>query len=147
MTHVFFESTTSESHTRLLPDGGSDIPEFVTLDEMASAAETSGVDRRLAFETENNVMVRSRVDGDSATGWHHHGERHVYVYLVEGDVALEYGPDGRHRLEGSAPMFVHIPPKVVHRDINPADTEQISVINFVGSGPMVVNVDEPETAD
>lgn len=141
---MFFERTSSESRVGLVSDGGSNVPEFVTLDEMPSAAETPGVDRRLAFETENNVMVRSIVEGGSATGWHHHGERHVYVYLVEGDVALEYGPDGRDRLEGSAPMFAHIPPKVVHRDINPAEPEQISVINFVGSGPMVVNVDEPD---
>lgn len=127
-------------------DGGTALPEFVTPDELPTAAATPRVDRRLAFETEHNVLVQSRVDGNSATDWHHHGERHVYVYLVDGSVALEYGPDGQQRLEGSAPLFAYIPPKVVHRDVNPTETEQLSVINFVGSGPMVVNVDGPEDA-
>lgn len=138
---------TTRSESGPFPDGGAGTPEFVTPDELESAAETPGVDRRLAFETENNVMVQSRVAGDSATDWHHHGDRHVYVYLLEGSVALEYGPDGQQRLEGTAPLFVHIPPGLVHRDVNPADTEQVSVINFVGSGPLVVNVDGSRARD
>ena len=127
----------------LITDGGPAPPEFVTPDDLQSAAETPGVDRRMAFETENNAMVQSRVAGNTATDWHHHGDRHVYIYLVEGSGVLEYGPDGDQRLEGTAPLFVQIPPGIVHRDINPADTEQVSIINFVGSGPLVVNVDGP----
>lgn len=147
MAHLTDDVTTRRSEGVAVPDGGVDVPEFRTPDELQSGAETPGVDRRTAFETANNVMVQSRVAGDSATDWHHHGDRHVYVYLVEGNVALEYGPDGSKRLEGTAPLYAHIPPGVVHRDVNPTDGEQLSVINFVGSGPLVVNVDGPETAD
>lgn len=147
MAHPTDEPTTRRSEGVAVPDGGVDAPEFRTPGELQSGAETPGVDRRTAFETANNVMVQSRVAGDSATDWHHHGDRHVYVYLVEGSVALEYGPNGGQRLEGTAPLFAHIPPGVVHRDINPADAEQLSVINFVGSGPLVVNVDDPGATD
>lgn len=147
MAHLTDDPTGNGRDGGVVPDGGVESPEFLTPGELRSGAETPGVDRRSAFETENNVMVQSRVDGDTATDWHHHGDRHVYVYLVEGRVALEYGPDGEQRLEGTAPLFAHIPPGVVHRDVNPADGEQLSVINFVGSGPLVVNVDDPGAAD
>lgn len=143
MTH------TTENAPERRTDGGTDspgesaIPEFVSPDDLEPAADTPGVERRMAFEGVTNVMIQSRVAGDSANDWHHHGDRHAYVYLVQGSVALEYGPAGQQRLEGSAPLFAHVPPGVVHRDVNPADEEQVSVINFVGSGPLVVNVDGP----
>lgn len=121
-----------------------DGPSVVAPDELEAADDTPGIVRKLAFQTGDNVMVQARVAGGTTSGWHHHGERHVYGYLVEGRAVLEYGPGGRERIEGSAPGFFQIPPGVVHRDVNPGEEEQLIVINFVGSGPLVVNVDGPE---
>lgn len=118
--------------------------EFKTADELEAGDETPGVVRKMAFQSEESVMVKSHVSGGTATSWHHHGERHVFGYLMEGRAAVEYGPGGRERLEVSAPGFFHVPPGVIHRDLNPDDDEQVSVVNFVGSGPVVVNTDEPE---
>lgn len=132
-------------------DGGTTAPETaaggpvaVTPDELEVADDTPGIERKVAFQTPETVMVEARVAGSVETGWHHHGDRHVFGYLVEGRAILEYGPGGRERLEGTAPGFFHIPPGVVHRDVNPAEEEQLVIINFVGSGPLVVNVDGPE---
>jgi len=105
---------------------------------------TPGVAREVAFETDNNMVVRARVAGGTATEWHHHCDRHVYAYLLKGTAVIESGPGGRERHEFEAGDFVHILPWTVHRDVNQADEEQIVIINFVGSGPLVENVDGPE---
>jgi quercetin dioxygenase-like cupin family protein len=118
--------------------------EVVAPEELEADESTPGVVRETVFETEDNVMVRSRVRPGTTTGWHHHGERHVYGFVVDGVGAVEYGPSGDERDEVSAGEFFYISPGTVHRDINPADEDVVVLVNFVGSGPAVVNVEEPE---
>lgn len=57
---------------------------------------------------------------------------------------IEYGPGGTERLEVEPGGFFHLPPGVVHRDVNPGDEPQRWVISFVGTGPLVENVDGPD---
>ena len=121
-----------------------DSVEVVRAEELEEAPGTPGVTREVAFETENNMVVRARVAGGTATEWHHHCDRHVYAYLLKGTAVIESGPGGREQHEVDAGDFVHNLPRTVHRDVNPADEEQIVIINFVGSGPLVENVDGPE---
>lgn len=120
--------------------------ETVTPDELEVGDDTSGIDRKVAFETDNNTMVHALVAGGRASGWHHHADRHVYGYVIEGTVVFEYGPGGSDRKELEAGDFFHIEPRTIHRDVNPADEEQWLIINFVGSGPLVKNVDGPAPA-
>lgn len=122
-----------------------DSVEVVTPAELEAAPATPGVTREVAFETENDMVIRARVAGGTATEWHHHCDRHVYAYLREGRAVIEYGPEGRERHELSAGDFGYIPPRTVHRDINPTDQEHVVIINFVGSGPLVENVGRPES--
>jgi uncharacterized RmlC-like cupin family protein len=87
------------------------------------------------------------IGGRSGSSGNHHGERHVFGYLLEGSAAVEYGPGGRERIDGSAPGFFHVPPGVIHRDLNPDDETQVSVVTFVGPGPLVVTTDGPGVDD
>lgn len=73
--------------------------EAVTPDELGAGDETPGIERKVAFETENNILVKAHVAGGTASGWHHHGDRHVYGFLLEGVAAFEYGPGGNERTE------------------------------------------------
>jgi len=44
--------------------------------------------------------------------------------------------------------FFHIPPGLVHRDLNPNKDLELVVVNIlVGSGPSVINVDSPSRGD
>lgn len=117
--------------------------DVVAPEDLEADESTPGVVRETVFETEANVMVRSRVGPETTTGWHHHGERHVYGYVVEGTGAVEYGPGGDERDEVGAGEFFYIAPGTVHRDVNPTDEDVVVLVNFVGSGPPVVNVDGP----
>lgn len=119
--------------------------EALTPDELAAGDETPGIERKVAFETGNNIVVEAHVTGGTESGWHHHGDRHVYGYLREGTAAFECGSGGSERTELNAGDHFQLQPGTVHRDINPGDDEQVFILNFVGTGPLVVNVDSPDS--
>lgn len=116
--------------------------EIVSPEALEADESTPGIVRETVFERDNNVMVRSRVAADTTTGWHHHGDRHAYGHITQGEGVIEYGPRGRERRELSAPLFFHISPGTVHREIS--DTAMEVVVNFVGAGPLAVNVERLE---
>lgn len=84
------------------------------------------------------------------TGWHHHGDRHVFGSLLDGRAVVEFATESRDgttevdRLAFAAPDFFHVPPRTVHRDGNRGKVAQVSVSTFVGAGHVVVTVDDPE---
>jgi quercetin dioxygenase-like cupin family protein len=69
----------------------------------------------------------------------------VYGYVVEGAGVLEYRQGDEQQECGAGERF-YISPSTVHRDVNPTDEEIVVLVCFVGSGPVVVNVDD-STAD
>ncbi len=78
------------------------------------------------------------------SGWHHHGTRHLYAFLEAGRMRLEYGPKGALAVEVKRGDFFHIPPYLVHRDVNPDEEHELVVVNtLVGRGDPVVNVEGP----
>lgn len=117
--------------------------ETVTSEKLAVGNSTSGIERKVAFDTDNNTLVYAHVAGGSTSDWHHHVDRHVYGHVIAGTVRFEYGPGGRDSAELQAGDFFYIAPGTIHRDVNPADEEQRLLISFVGSGPLVENVRGP----
>lgn len=115
--------------------------------DLVAPAGRRRTSRRVAFETEDTVMMRSRVAGGITTDWHHNGDRHVYGYVVRGEAMLEYGTEGAESAELAAGDFVYVPPRTIRRVVNPTDEAWEIVICFVGSGPPAVTVDGPQSAD
>lgn len=98
--------------------------DVVTPDRLETGGETPSIVRKIAFHEDNNIVIQAHAAG-TTSGWHHHGDRHVYGYLLEGTAAFEYGSGGRERRELTADDFMHIQPMTVHRDINLTDEEQV----------------------
>jgi uncharacterized RmlC-like cupin family protein len=118
--------------------------EVVNPGDLKEGSGTPGISRDVAFDTENNVVVEATVGGGVQTGWHHHCGRHVYAYLQEGGPAvIEYGQAGEQQVTVEEGGFLHVAPRTVHRDLNPTADPQRVIISFVGSGPLVENVDGP----
>lgn len=120
----------------------------VTVTPKASLDEpddTAGVSRQVIFETEDTIMVQSRVAGGVTTGWHHNGDRHVYGNVTEGHATLEYGPAGKDSVDLDEGGFVYVPPQTIRRVVNPTDEDWVIVISFVGSGPPAISVDGPSS--
>ena len=116
----------------------------ISADALEPGASTPGVLRELAVETDSATLMRARAEPGAASGWHHHGDRDVLGYVVSGRARFEFGPGGDESVEVEEGGFFHVPARLVHRDVNPADAPQEIVLTIVGEGPLVVNVDGPE---
>jgi len=115
--------------------------EVVCEAELHPSDSTEGIRRQKAFDSKGIVVARSQVPCGVASGWHHHGERHLYGYLVAGRLRLEYGPGGTLVADVRRGDFFHIPLRLVHRDVNPSRDEEIIVVNVLaGEGATVINV-------
>jgi uncharacterized RmlC-like cupin family protein len=68
----------------------------------------------------------------------------VLGYVAQGRVRFEFGPGGAEHTDVEEGWFFHVPAGIVHRDVNPLDVPQEIVLSFVGTGPLVVNVDGPD---
>jgi uncharacterized RmlC-like cupin family protein len=111
---------------------------------LRAGAATPGVTRELALETGAATVMRARAEAGARSGWHHHGARDVLGYVVVGRARFEFGPGGGESVDVETGGFFHVPAGLVHRDVNPLDSQQEIVMTVVGSGPLVVNVDGPD---
>ncbi len=123
--------------------------EVVRSSELKAGYSTPGIVREKAFESIHRYIIvsRTRVAGGAVSDWHHHGTRHLYGFLEAGRMRLEYGVKGAGAVEVGQGDFFHIPPRLVHRDVNPNEQEELVVVSFlVGRGEPVINVKSPERA-
>jgi uncharacterized RmlC-like cupin family protein len=115
----------------------------VSADRLRAGASTPGVVREVAFETSGATLMRARAEPRASSGWHHHGERDVFGYVVRGAARFEFGPGGADATHVDEGGMFHVPAGLIHRDVNPLDQPQEIVLTIVGGGPLVVNVDGP----
>lgn len=110
------------------------------------ADPTPGKTREQAIAVDGLWSGLVRTEPGVASGWHHHGEHHTSVYVIEGNVRIEFGDGGARSVDAGPGDFVHIPPHVVHREVNAGRTASREVITRSGTGPPTVNVDGPSSA-
>jgi quercetin dioxygenase-like cupin family protein len=104
---------------------------------------TPGMDRREIANRDETWIGLVETASGFAGGWHHHGERESYIYVIRGELRMEYGPGGGDATTAHAGDVIVNPPHIVHREITPGESVQALVIR-VGPGPLNVNVDGPE---
>ncbi len=93
--------------------------EVVRGSELAAGDATQGIIRRKAFESENAIVSQSQVAPEVVSGWHHHGTRQLYGFIVSGRLQLEYFLRRQEIADLNVGDFFHIPAGLVHRDLNP----------------------------
>jgi uncharacterized RmlC-like cupin family protein len=109
--------------------------------ELKAGLSTPGILREKAFEMKDVLISRSTVAGGVVSDWHHHGERDLYGFLISGHLRLEFGSKGERAVELEPGDFFHIPPGLIHRDVNPSKKQKFQVAGILlGNGPAVVNV-------
>jgi quercetin dioxygenase-like cupin family protein len=112
--------------------------------DMTPGDPTAGIIRKKAFDTSGALVAQSRVAARVVSGWHHHGSRTLFGYLVSGRLRFDFGPGGKNSVEIHPGEYFRIAPHVIHRDVNPSPTEELFVVNvLVGEGPSLVNVPGP----
>ena len=120
--------------------------EVVRKAELLAGQSTPGILREKAFEADGVLFSRSTVGGGVVSAWHHHGERHLYGFLISGRMRLEFGPKGKEAVELHPGDFFSIPPGLIHRDVNMSKARKVLLANILlGGGPAVVDVEGPES--
>jgi uncharacterized RmlC-like cupin family protein len=110
----------------------------------AAGAATPGMERRPLHDDRDRWVGWVRGDAGLAGGWHHHGDRDSYIYVISGGVTIEYGPGGREGVRAEAGDFLFNPARMIHREVtDPGQAGEFFVVR-VGEGPQNVNVDGPE---
>lgn len=104
---------------------------------------TPGMTRRVGLETAGMWSGTVDTEAGAVSGWHHHGDHETTLYVVEGRMRLESGPDGSVVVEGAAGDFLHVPAHAVHRESNPGDSPSRAVVVRCGTGTPTINVDGP----
>jgi uncharacterized RmlC-like cupin family protein len=118
--------------------------EVVRGNALEKGYSTPGIIRDKAFESTHRYIIvsRTRASGRAKSGWHHHGTRHLYGFQVAGRMKLEYGPNRIDAVVVRPGDFFHIPPQLVHRDVNPDTDQEFVVVNIlIGKGEPVINVE------
>jgi uncharacterized RmlC-like cupin family protein len=100
----------------------------------------AGVGWRPTFETDTDQVGEIRVGPHTTGGWHHHGKRTLYGYVVSGKSTLEFGKNRKDRVILSSGDFFQVPPGLVHRDVNPYSEEAIIMVFNIGPGPASFDV-------
>lgn len=111
------------------------------VDRTLAAAQTPGMIREEAFQTDQIWTGIARTAPGSVSGWHHHGNWATVAYVLSGAVRLECGVGGRIIKYAEPGDFLFIPKGEIHRESNPTGEEQCLVIVRSGDGPVVIAVD------
>lgn len=114
--------------------------EALPADALSNTPSTPGITRHLAFKDDEHMVIRSRAEPGTVSGWHHHGDYDVYGYVASGTARFENAADEKDLITVGQGDFFHVPPHTVHRESNPSPDERLEVILFLrGDGPLVVN--------
>jgi uncharacterized RmlC-like cupin family protein len=106
--------------------------------------QTTGMQREELVTTPNSWVGMVQTKPKFTSGWHHHGEYDTYVYVIKGELKLEFGKDGEESCTAKPGEVAVIPKNTVHRESNPSANEQVLFGVRVGQGAPVFNVDGPE---
>jgi uncharacterized RmlC-like cupin family protein len=105
---------------------------------------TAGMDRRQLLDHDDRWVGWVRTQPGVVGGWHHHGDRDTYIFVVRGEIRIEFGPGGSEVVDGMPGDFIFVSRQAVHHEITGAnDTGELFLIR-IGPGPQVVNVEEPD---
>src|SRR5947199_10622584 len=105
--------------------------EVVRESDLKKGDSTDGIVRRRAFDSENTIVSQSRVAAGVVSGWHHHGARHLFGFVVNGQLRLESATNSTRGADLNSGDFFHIPAGLIHRHLNPNMTHDLMVLSGI----------------
>lgn len=111
--------------------------------EIPAGPSSHGMTRRVSDAGETVSIAEAGNAPGSRSGWHDHAQRTTCVYVVRGQIRVEWGAGGRKSADLAAGDFYVIDPETIHREGNPGSADNLIVGFYLGAGPKVVDVDGP----
>jgi uncharacterized RmlC-like cupin family protein len=111
----------------------------------SSTAQTSGSTRSAAITPEMGIETTLwgglfDVEPGARTGIHHHGEQQTIAYVLSGHCEVRWGANGEYAARAEAGYFIHVPPYLLHMEINTSSREPFRwVVVRSTATPIVVN--------
>ncbi len=104
----------------------------------------AGIVGQQAFRDDQAWVGFLRLEPESTSPWHHHGEYDSYAYVFAGVLRWEHGKEGRDSTIVRAGDVGRMPAWLVHRDVS-AGGEDLEMILFrAGRGELTVDVPGPD---
>jgi uncharacterized RmlC-like cupin family protein len=107
-------------------------------------SQTEGMLREELIATPNSWVGMVSTEPGFVSGWHHHGEYDTYIYVISGEIKMEFGKDGNETCLAKPGEVLYVPKETVHRESNPSSEKQLLFGVRVGGGEPVFNVDKPD---
>ncbi|MBI4328391.1 MAG: cupin domain-containing protein [Chloroflexi bacterium] len=79
------------------------------------------------------------------SGAHHHGDAESGIYMIKGHARFRFGALLDRSIEAGPGDFVHVPPRIIHQEINLSGSDGIEMIVVRDHQEnVVVNLDLPQ---
>lgn len=108
-------------------------------------AQTEGMLREELVAIPNAWAGMVSTESGFVSGWHHHGDFETFIYVVSGEIKMEFGKEGEETCLAKPGEVLYVPKETVHRESNPSREEQLLFVVRAGEGDPVFNVDKPGT--
>jgi uncharacterized RmlC-like cupin family protein len=126
---------------------GNQLQVFRPGEGNTNTTQTTGMQREELVKSTNSWVGFVKTEPKFTSGWHHHGDYDTYVYVISGELKLEFGKSGQDSCVAKPGEVAHIPKDTIHRESNPGTQEQLLFVTRVGEGAPVFNVDGPTELD
>jgi uncharacterized RmlC-like cupin family protein len=106
--------------------------------ERVPADPTPGMSREQAIASGTLWSGVVTTAPGATSGWHHHGDHETSIYVVDGQMLVEYAADAGQTVASAQAVagdFVHVPPHVVHRRATPVTSPASPCSAGPGPGP------------
>ena len=115
-----------------------------TAQRTRQTTQTPGMLREEMYASPTVWIGEVRTAPGITSGWHHHADYESFIYVISGQIRMEFGVDGAQTCEGGPGDLLHVPTHAIHRESNPGDSEQVLLVMRAGAGTTpVYNVDGP----
>jgi len=117
----------------------------VSKEYLKDGPNTPGQMRKTAFSPDGLWIGQCEVTArDQASQWHHHENYDSIMFMLEGTIRVDWGPNGEKNFVLRPGDYAFFGRKAIHRaQIIEADGDCRYVFVRIGSGESVVNVDGP----
>ncbi len=112
--------------------------------ELAAGQQSDGITRQTDQVDEHVSLALATIESNVMSGWHHHGDHTSCVYVLKGRLHIDWGPGGREGVDLAAGDFYVVSANTIHREGNSGSEELQLAAFYLGTGPVVVSVNEAE---
>lgn len=105
--------------------------------------QTPGMLRRQLASVSGAWVGIATTEARVVSGWHSHDGYESFIYVLEGQIRMDFGHGGADSFVAGVGDLIHVPKGAVHREANPGSEQQVVLVMRAGVGEPVTNTECP----